>query len=271
MAVQQQVAYYRMVCIDVDGTLLDSRHQPAPGAQDALDEMLARGVLPVLASGRTRVGVRPLLRQFGLGPAHIGGGGAYACGPDGALLFSRPITPAVLPVLVQRARRVGLGPALHYLDETIIEGSAAHEHAMRQYNAGQGPRVPDLLAADFDVPLKLTLWGESDELDDFAAWVRTTDLEQSVEMVRSNQVFLEFNQVGVSKGAAVTVLAEALGIPLERVMTVGDQFNDVSMFAVAGLSVAMGNAPEGVKQSATHVAPTNDDGGLAWAIRRFVL
>jgi len=269
MAVPQQEAFYRLVCIDVDGTLLDSHHQPAPGAQEALDCLRQRGVLPVLASGRTRVGVRPLLRSFGLGPAHIGGGGGYACGPDGELLFTRPVDPRVLPVLVERARLVGLGPALHCLDETIIEGSEAHERAMRSYNAGQGPRVPDLLTANVDTPLKLTLWGEPDPLDAFAEWVRAAQLP--VEMVRSNQVFLEFNQVGVSKGAAVAVLAAALGVPLERTVAVGDQFNDVSMFAVAGLSVAMGNAPKDVQRAAIHVAPTNDEGGLAWAIKKWIL
>lgn len=266
---QEPAVFYRLVCIDVDGTLLDSRHELAPGVTEALDALRARGVLPVLASGRTRIGVTPLLERLGLGPAHIGGNGSYACGLDGEVLFTRPIAASVLPVLLDHARRAGLDPALHGIDATLLEGSAEHERVLKNHNAGLARRVPDVLTAGMPQPLKVTLWGPSAQLEEFAQWALAEQL--AVETIFSTPTFLEFNGLGVSKGSGVQTFAESLGIPLEHVMVVGDQFNDVSMFSVAGLAVAMGNAPLDVQRAAHHVAPTNDAGGLSWAIHRYAL
>ncbi|HJW83423.1 MAG TPA: HAD-IIB family hydrolase, partial [Anaerolineae bacterium] len=76
---------------------------------------------------------------------------------------------------------------------------------------------------------------------------------------------------GVNKGTALKRLAEHLGIPLKRIAVIGDGGNDVSMFEVAGLAVAMGNAAPEVQAAADVVAPTNDAGGVAWALRELIL
>ena len=74
-----------------------------------------------------------------------------------------------------------------------------------------------------------------------------------------------------NKGHGVTELARALGVPLEQVAVVGDGQNDVYMFKVAGLSIAVGNASDEVKQAADHVTDSNEDDGVAKAIDRFIL
>ena len=76
---------------------------------------------------------------------------------------------------------------------------------------------------------------------------------------------------GADKGRALRLVCEQLGVPLEEAMAVGDAAPDVAMFDVAKVGVAMGNAPEDVQAQADAVAPSNLEGGVAWAIRRFVL
>jgi hydroxymethylpyrimidine pyrophosphatase-like HAD family hydrolase len=66
-------------------------------------------------------------------------------------------------------------------------------------------------------------------------------------------------------------VCEHLGVPLEEAMAMGDAQPDVAMFEVAGIGVAMGNAIDDVKAQADAVAPSNTEGGVAWAIRRYVL
>ena len=73
------------------------------------------------------------------------------------------------------------------------------------------------------------------------------------------------------KGTALRFVAGRLEIPLEQVLAIGDNPNDAPMFGAAGVSVAMSNAPPEVKAAATVVGPSNDDEGVAWAVRRFVL
>ena len=73
------------------------------------------------------------------------------------------------------------------------------------------------------------------------------------------------------KGTALRYVAAKMDIPLGQVLAIGDNPNDMPMFAAAGQSVAMGNAPPEVKDAATVVGPSNDEEGVAWAVLRFVL
>ena len=84
------------------------------------------------------------------------------------------------------------------------------------------------------------------------------------------------NSLGVfapraNKGTALALVLDRLGIAPQQVKAIGDNINDLAMFAHARVCVAMGNAPDEVKQRATAVAPANDEEGVAWALQRFVL
>ncbi|MGC8713558.1 MAG: HAD-IIB family hydrolase, partial [Leptodesmis sp.] len=84
--------------------------------------------------------------------------------------------------------------------------------------------------------------------------------------------FFEATNPLVNKGTAVQYLAEEyLGLKPENVMTIGDNFNDVEMIQYAGIGVAMGNAPDGVKAMADWVAPTVEEDGVVAAIEQFLL
>ncbi|MBQ7372300.1 MAG: HAD hydrolase family protein [Blautia sp.] len=82
---------------------------------------------------------------------------------------------------------------------------------------------------------------------------------------------LEFTKAGVKKGPGLLFLAGHLGIPLEETMAVGDTENDLDILRTAGLGVAMGNAQESVKQTADFITRTNEESGVAYALRRMVL
>ena len=72
---------------------------------------------------------------------------------------------------------------------------------------------------------------------------------------------------GGNKGAALTRLVGSLGIALRQTAVAGDSENDLSMFAVAGLTYAMGNAVDSLRARADRIAPTNDEEGVAWVLR----
>jgi len=90
-------------------------------------------------------------------------------------------------------------------------------------------------------------------------------------VVQSHAMFAEVNPLGAHKGAGLARLAESLGIQQDEVMAIGDQENDLTMLAWAGLGVAMGQASDMVKQSARWIAPSLDEDGAAVAIEKFVL
>lgn len=94
---------------------------------------------------------------------------------------------------------------------------------------------------------------------------------EKYHLVRSTPFYLEILNRDASKGNAVKELSEKLGIKQSEVICIGDQENDVTMLEFAGLGIAMGNAPERIKQLADYTTASNNDSGVAKAIQKFVL
>ena len=117
--------------------------------------------------------------------------------------------------------------------------------------------------------MKVALVGDAGLMADMAEQIRQHD--PSLHVVFAFPTCLNVSRAGVNKGTAVAWLANYLQIPLSRVVTIGNQDNDICMFEVAGLSVAVGNAAPEVRAAADVVAPSNDEGGVAWVLREFVL
>ena len=97
------------------------------------------------------------------------------------------------------------------------------------------------------------------------------ELAEHLSVMRSKPFFLEFTELGVTKGTSLAFLIEKLGITREEVIAIGDSYNDVAMIEFAGLGVAMGNAPDDVKELANFVTDTNNNDGVAKVINTFIL
>ena len=100
---------------------------------------------------------------------------------------------------------------------------------------------------------------------------RTAALRGAVSAARSQPHYLDVTHPTANKGVVVERLSNYYKIPLEQVVTLGDQSNDVLMFKQSGLSIAMGNASEEVQRQATFVTASYEDEGFANAIEQFVL
>ncbi|MCZ0904147.1 HAD-IIB family hydrolase, partial [Microcoleus sp. HI-ES] len=109
-------------------------------------------------------------------------------------------------------------------------------------------------------------------LDGLLSSMRLRYTPAELYLTRSVATFFEATHPVANKGDAVQYLAEELlGLQAANVMAIGDNFNDVEMIAYAGVGVAMGNAPDGVKAAADWVAPDVEEDGVVAAIEQFVL
>lgn len=117
---------------------------------------------------------------------------------------------------------------------------------------------------------KIAVFDDGDKLVDFSKQIveQVGNMEISSSL---NFINLEISPAGVSKASALIKLTEQLDIPIPQAAAIGDNYNDVLMLSAAGLGIAMGNAPEKVKQVADQVTGTNNDTGVAKAIRRYLL
>jgi hydroxymethylpyrimidine pyrophosphatase-like HAD family hydrolase len=110
----------------------------------------------------------------------------------------------------------------------------------------------------------------SGALDAVEAEVRSA-AGHAVTILRSQPYYLDVTHTQANKGDGVIALADLIGVPLSATAAIGDMDNDLPMFAQAGLSIAMGQAPDAVKAAADHVTTSNEEDGVAHAIETYIL
>jgi hypothetical protein len=159
-----------------------------------------------------------------------------------------------------------------YADDALFIAERRYSESFYRNLLGENLQWADDLVSvlDHHKPAKFLFIVEPAQADLIELAMRQ-QFEGRMEIVRSHARFVEGNPLGVSKGDALRRLADHLGIPQRRVMAIGDQGNDVSMIAWAGVGVAMGNGSRAAKAVADWIAPPFSENGTAVAIERFIL
>jgi Cof subfamily protein (haloacid dehalogenase superfamily) len=264
---------FAAVLADVDGTLVTRDKVLTPRAIAAVRQLQDRGVLFAVTSGRPPRGMRMLVEPLGMEmemPMAAFNGGIIFM-PDLTVVDERPVPAEVAPVVVDTIRAHGLYAWIYRGTEWYVTDPHA-PHAEREARTCQFPPtvVPDY-ADLLDRAVKIV--GVSDDHD--LVEVCEADVQgkfaEHVSAARSQPHYLDVTHPTANKGVVVERLSHYFKIPLDRIVTIGDQPNDVLMFRRSGMSIAMGNANEEVQRQATHVTASNEDDGFAKAIERFVL
>lgn len=270
---------YNLVAIDVDGTLVTSENKLSIGVVLLIREIQARGIGVTLVSGRPKLKMMPLLKELGLTLPYIASGGAYIADPSNNLVMLHCSLAREETVEIVELARAAKAPIISQEpDHLYYEGGIEELEqlvAISKINITgvensqvEILRVDNVLQACAE-PTKITICGESDLLLKIEWKLRLLNLP--IYLTYSAPTYLEITRSGINKGEALKIVATYLAIPLEHILVIGDSHNDLSMFEVAGMAVAMGNAPEEVKAAADLVAPSNDEDGVAWILRELVL
>lgn len=270
---------YDLVAIDVDGTLINSEDRLTPATKAMIQEVQSRNIRVTLASGRPRLTLAPLLAELHITEPYISSTGAhiidpandktlyYATLPKNALTTIAELARAAqVPFLFQESDRVfyeGSKETLQRLSDTYkIDITVADK--FKAHFIG----VEDLLQMRIE-PIKVYICGAPSIVQDIEEQLHEQNLP--IYTTYSAPPYLEITSSDATKGEAIKRLTSYLGIPLERVIAIGDSLNDLPLFQVVGTKVAMGNAHPQIKAIADRIAPTNDEDGVAWALRELVL
>ncbi len=261
---------FDLVGLDVDGTLLNSEREIPDENVEVIKAVRSAGALVTLVTGRSTFSLETILEQFDPDIPYICSGGAEIIDPvRGMFIDRRVISQVDLEFLVTTAREIKAAMFFTLQDGIYYEappGSLEDWKPSRSYHLTE---VEDILSENKAKPVKVAIYGDPDKLLHIETTIRKHG--SAVHMAYPLETFLDITSEDANKGAALTRLANHLKVSLDRTLAIGDADNDLSMFEVAGISIAMGNAPPHVKSAADRIAPSNDANGVAWALREIFL
>ena len=265
---------YRLVALDLDGTVMERDLIIPDAVREAVGEARARGIQVTLATGRMFAATTPFASALGIDAPLICYQGALIRDPRSGAVLAHTGMPAdeaaeaaalllaadvfVIAYVEERLCIAARGPELDYYLQFHPEGA----------EVVVAPDLPALLRAT--PPTKILFIADSAVVEQELARLGI-HFAQRLVVTRSHERFGEVTAPGISKGVALARLAAHLDIPREQVVAIGDQENDLPMIAWAGLGLAMGNAIPAVKETAAAILPTVREAGVAWGIRRYVL
>ena len=270
---------YRLLAIDIDGTLVNSQNELTEATRAAVLRAKRAGVHIVLATGRRYSRVLPLVEPLELNVPLITASGALikrAC--DHQTLYRAEFQPGALAGCLGVLARLGHEAVLYadtfdqgfdYFCQTL-DTPRAELREFFDKNIGFERLRPALLT---DPPEGIFAGFAMGSRDEMLALARELDSQLAgqlyVHVLRSPRYsgfMCEIAPWGVSKWTGITALAEAWGIAASEICAVGDDVNDIPMIAQAGLGIAMDNALDEVKAAADRIAPGHDHDGLVQVV-----
>ena len=238
--------------MDCDGTLAPQRMEVTPRVRCAVSE-LARRVPFAIASSRDHHDIRWLAADLGLTAPQISEGGARVFRPgEAAPLWVRSLEPGDARAIVDHLEGAGHTFVAVDADRRVTESAEFTDWVVTRVTADSlTPGLARAIAGE----LAGAMPGVHAEIV-----VRTDNGDWMVD----------FTHALASKASAAAEFARLVGVPLSRTAGVGDGYNDIELLGACGTAIAMGQAPDALREAADHVAPSASEDGLAEAIERFI-
>lgn len=271
---------YKLICIDMDGTLLNKSGEISKRNLEAIKKAYSNGVNVAVTTGRLFASANYFADLLGVKTPVIASNGAYIREKSSDKIIYKSLLGHDNSIkIVEVLKKFDLYPHFNTYDsiftEKIINSSLFYSKLNE--TLPEDRRIKIHMVEEWQKALK------ENENEILKCIVIDKDIEKikkakeeiskigTLEVVSSLKKNFEIMSKGVSKGNAVEMLANYYGINKSEVICMGDNENDLSMIKYAGLGVAMGNAEDFVKESADYITDTNENDGVAKAIEKFIL
>lgn len=266
---------YKMIVLDLDGTLTNDKKKITPKTKTALMRAQSLGIRVVLASGRPTYGITKLADELEI-EKHGGfilafNGGKITDYESGKVVFEQKLDEKLVPTLYHAAMKAGM-QILTYQGEGIAATEKDNKYVQEEAFIN---KMPVTLYDDFlnqiDYPInKCLIVGDPTPLHELELEL-AQQMEGKMNIYRSAAFFLECVPLGIDKAQSLNRLIGSLGITRDEIIACGDGYNDKSMIEFAGLGVAMANASREVQDSADYITYSNEEDGVAHVVEKFIL
>jgi Cof subfamily protein (haloacid dehalogenase superfamily) len=274
----------KLLALDIDGTLLNTRGELSPRNQAAIDEARARGVQIVLLTGRRFGSAYLLMQELKFDVPLIAHNGALT--KDLKTLethYLYPLATETARELIELARESGVDLVCSVdeprgIGKMVIEGISENNLSLQRYvdkYRDSVIEVADMITHLQHPPIQIMFSGRCSPIDDFILKLEDA-LGERVRLFKTRYpgydlTILDAVNQEASKGDSLARIASELGIAREEVMAIGDNHNDLTMLHFAGFGVLMANAEDELKTMGFMSTSSNEEDGVAEAIERYIL
>lgn len=261
----------QLVLADVDGTLVTPDKTITERSRTAVRRLADAGIAFAITSGRPPRGMAMLREPLGLRTPIAGFNGGILVSPDMTWAEVRAVHPELVPPIVRSLIARGLDVWVYQFNDWRLRDPTAPHVDRERRNVQFEPIVTNDLERHVGGVVKIVGVSDDRALIEAAEEDLRDRFGDRLSVACSQPYYLDITNPNANKGEVLKRLSKELGIPHEAIATVGDMPNDVLMFALSGLSIAMGQSSEEVKRSARRVTKSNTEEGFAEAIERYVL
>lgn len=285
--------YMKLICLDMDGTTLNSENKISNENIEAIKKAQQKGHIVMMLSGRAPQSINETLEMYNL-KCPIGGSNGTAVFADGKLLeltslsedqckeVAMQLEKEFIPYKIYTNKGIYIANDWVKRLECVLSSGNIPTDYYENENFERMTKLPEELDGHlyFDSVEALI---EDKEITIQKFFILALDPMQKERLLKglgsvsesyitsSSPFNVEVMNINGNKGNGLKVMAQHYNIPLEDTVAIGDQYNDIPMFKVAGLSIAMGNAEEEIKELSDVTTLTNDENGVAYAIENYVL
>ena len=262
---------YKLLAIDIDDTLLPHGGVISERNKRAIKRAEEAGIYVTIATGRGYHGASPVREELGIDRLVINYGGAMINDPKtGKPFMTTELEPSTVTYILDLAEELGLHAHIYQGDEIVCE----REHRYgSSYSAHLGlpKRIePGIRKMVWHNVPKVLIITEPERVEGLLPYFEEK-LKGLAAVSASSPGFIEFNKIGASKGAALKLLAEHLGIPREETAAIGDNTLDREMIEWAGLGACVADGNAVCKSVADVIVPSCEEDGVAAFIEQYLL
>ena len=272
---------YKMICIDIDGTLIRPDHTLSVETIKAIRRARDKGVMIVLSTGRMYRSARLYADELELDFPIISANGSYVRDKaTSEIIYEKNLSKDDLTFIMEVLDKYGVKINFYNKDTMYI---SEHRDYVSRYEALSKTLPPE---KRIEIKYITKEYPMNDFIEEFGGYIQKGIVfpnegiisairnevaeNKLLKVVSSGDDNIEFTSHLADKGLGVLALAKARNIKPSEIICIGDSENDLSMLKIAGLAVAMGNAIPEVKEAAEYITDTNVNDGVAKMINKFI-
>ena len=254
---------YKLVAVDMDGTLLTPQLEISKDTVETINRVIESGVIFTLSTGRMYLAAMPFANMLNLDVPIITCNGALTkCSKTGKVYDEKIIKKEHSSEIIRYCEEAGLSVSIYMEDDIYIKKNSENIDIHLQLDHAK-PKIVDNFDSLLDGSIIKIMFNSSDK---YALELHTRKLnelyKEKLNFYFSLPHFVEIVHKKANKGNALENLAIKFNVKREEIIAIGDNFNDMDMIEYAGLGVAMGNAPDYLKEVADFVTHSNDEDGV---------